>query len=201
MSVEEQDIRSIVFKYRSYTPIPFLIVMLVFARPTLPSLVVGFAITLLGECVRFWGVSIAGSETRTTGSVGGTFLITNGPFAYTRNPLYLGNMLLYLGVGIMSMALFPWLQIVALVWFYVQYSLIVSKEEEYLADRFGVEYAEYKAKVRRFLPVLAKYETNTTPPKRVNPKEGLSSERRTLQAVALVTLIIVVIYFFQQQSG
>ena len=201
MGSEENDIRKIIFKYRSYTPIPFVIVMVLYAQPTVTSLLIGFAIVLMGECVRFWGVSIAGSETRTTGSVGGTFLITTGPFAYTRNPLYLGNMMLYLGIWIMSMALFPWLQIVALLWFYVQYLLIVSKEEEYLTDRFGAEYAEYKTRVRRFLPRLVRYRAKTLPPKVVNPKEGLSSERRTLQAIAIVMIILVCMFIVQQHSG
>jgi protein-S-isoprenylcysteine O-methyltransferase Ste14 len=116
----QNDIRRLIFKYRSYTPIPFLLIMIVFAKPSIVSLTVGFVLVVLGEAVRFWGVSIAGSETRTTGAVGGTYLITNGPFAFVRNPLYVGNMMLYAGVGVMSMALFPWLLIAAVAWFYFQ---------------------------------------------------------------------------------
>jgi protein-S-isoprenylcysteine O-methyltransferase Ste14 len=192
-----RDFRTLVFTYRSYTPLPFLAVMVIFAQPTPLSLVVGFAIAFLGEMIRFWGVSIAGAETRTTGTVGGTYLITSGPFGYVRNPLYLGNMLLYAGVGVMSMALFPWLLIAALVWFYVQYVLIVSKEEEYLAVRFGGEYGEYRRNVRRFLPRLTPYRSAQPAPKSVNPTEGLTSERRTLQAIGLVTLVLVVIYLLR----
>ncbi len=175
--------------------------MILFARPTWESLLFGFVIVLMGEALRFWGVSIAGSETRTTGSVGGTFLITSGPFAYVRNPLYLGNMLLYLGVGVMSLALFPWLQIVALLWFYFQYSMIVAEEEGYLAARFGTDYAEYRNRVPRFIPRLAGFESQTPPPKSMNPREGLSSERRTLQAISIVTLIIVALYVIQHRPG
>ena len=109
-------IRVLLSKYRSYTPIPFLLVMIWFAQPTILSLVAGCAVVLTGELIRFWGVSIAGAETRTTGTVGGTFLITNGPFSYVRNPLYVGNMMLYAGVGIMSMALFPWMLLLAIAW-------------------------------------------------------------------------------------
>src|SRR5215831_1478475 len=96
------DIRQRLFQYRSYSPIPFLVVMIVFAHPTPLSLVTGGAMVLAGEFLRLWGVSIAGSETRTTGPVGGTFLITTGPFSYVRNPLYLGNMLMYIGAGVMA---------------------------------------------------------------------------------------------------
>ncbi len=185
---------------RSYTPLPFLLVMVIFAKPTIGTLVGGFAVVLLGEFIRFWGVSIAGSETRTTGRVGGTFLITNGPFAHVRNPLYLGNLLMYTGIGIMSMALFPWLLIAAIVWFYVQYYLIVTNEEEYLRDQFGGDYIEYCRNVRRFLPRLSPYRPLTPSPKNVNPAEGLASERRTLQAIVLVVSAIVIMYVVRLQG-
>jgi protein-S-isoprenylcysteine O-methyltransferase Ste14 len=196
----ENDVRRWIFQMRSYTPLPFLLVMVIFARPTVGSLVGGFAVVLLGELIRFWGVSIAGSETRTTGKVGGTFLITNGPFAHVRNPLYVGNILMYAGIGIMSMALFPWLLIAAVVWFYVQYYLIVTNEEEYLRGQFGSDYAEYCRNVRRFVPRLMPYRSSRPSPKNVNPAEGLASERRTLQAIVLVVSAIVVIYVVRLQG-
>ncbi len=198
MSSEQPDIRRLVFTYRSYTPIPFLLIMIWFAEPTPASMMFGFLLMISGESLRFWGVSIAGSETRTTGKVGGTYLITNGPFAYVRNPLYVGNMLLYAGVGVMSMALFPWLLIVAVVWFYIQYSLIVSQEEEYLGQRFGEEFEEYKRNVGRFIPKMKRYVSPSPPPKSVSANEGLASERRTLQAIGLVTLLIVGKYVYLQ---
>jgi hypothetical protein len=102
---------------------------------------------------------------------------------------------MYAGVGIMSMALVPWLLIGALLWFYVQYYLIVTKEEEYLLERFGAEYQEYCAQVRRFTPRVLPYRAPGSPPKTVNLSEGLSSEGRTMQAIGLVTLVLVVLYF------
>ncbi len=197
----DHSIRAWMFKYRSYTPIPFLLAMLAFARPSIASLCIGLAVVALGEAIRFWGVSIAGSETRTTGSVGGTYLITTGPFAYVRNPLYLGNMLLYAGVGIMSMALFPWLLIAALLWFVCQYTLIVLQEEEYLAGHFGPAYAEYRRNVHRFLPRLSPYRDASPAPKRVSVGEGLASERRTLQAIGLVILVLTALFVWQSVRG
>ena len=191
MPSEQPDIRRLIFTYRSYTPIPFILAMLWFAQPTLPSMVTGFLLVLCGEGIRFWGVSIAGSETRTTGKVGGTYLITNGPFAYVRNPLYVGNMLLYAGVGVMSMALMPWLLIIAMLWFYFQYHVIVVQEEEYLAERFGDEYQKYRRAVGRFVPKAGRYVSGNPPDKAVSIGEGLASERRTLQAIGIVTLLII----------
>ncbi len=201
MTQDTMDIRRLIFTYRSYTPLPFLAVMIWWAAPTVLSMVVGFAVVFIGETIRFLGVSFVGAETRTTGTVGGTYLVTNGPFAYVRNPLYVGNMLLYAGIGIMSMALFPWLLIIAIVWFYVQYYLIVTREEEYLAERFGDEFAEYVQQVRRFLPRLTPYAARHPAPKTLDPAEGLTSERRTLQAIALVTIVIVARYLYMQMAG
>jgi len=166
--------------------------MVIFAKPSVLSLIIGAVTVLAGEMIRLWGVSLAGSETRTTGTVGGTYLITNGPFAYVRNPLYVGNMLLYAGVGIMSNALFPWLLIGALAWFYVQYYLIVTEEEEYLTGRFGEDYRHYKEHVGRFLPRATAYRGLRPPEKKLDLVQGLVSERRTLQAIGIVAALIVV---------
>jgi protein-S-isoprenylcysteine O-methyltransferase Ste14 len=198
MENQRKDIRSYIFRYRSYTPIPFLIVMLIFAEPTVLSLVIGVITVLAGEAIRVWGVSFAGSETRTTGTVGGTFLITYGPFAHVRNPLYVGNMLLYAGVGIMSNALFPWLLIGALAWFYVQYYLIVTEEEEYLENRFGEDYRHYKRHVGRFFPRVTGYRGLRPPEKKLDLAQGLLSERRTLQAIGIVAGLIFVRYFMDR---
>ena len=189
------------FRYRSYTPIPFLVLIVIFSRPTAVSMLLGIVILAAGEAIRFWGVSIAGSETRTTGSVGGTYLITNGPFAYVRNPLYLGNMLLYAGVGVMSMALFPWLAIIAVACFYLQYYLIVTQEEQYPARTFGAEYETYRAYVRRFVPRMMPYVGPHAPPKQATFGEGLASERRTLQAIGLVVVFLVVRFIVSANAG
>src|SRR5437867_4482964 len=117
------DVRQNLFRYRSYAPIPFLLIMIWFARPTPLTFFIGGLLVVAGEFLRLWGVAIAGSETRTTGPVGGTFLITTGPFSYVRNPLYLGNMLMYAGAGVMANALMPWLPLIAAAWFAYQYSM------------------------------------------------------------------------------
>ncbi len=192
----KSDFRQKIFSYRSYTPIPFLIVMILFAKPTLLSLVIGFVIALLGELIRIWGVGYAGGETRTTGPVGGSKLVTNGPYAYVRNPLYIGNMLMYLGFGIMSMALFPYFQIFGLVYFFLQYYLIVTLEEEYLSRTFKDEYKLYFEHVRRFVPKLRRYKFASN--FKFDIKEALRSERRTLQAFSGVTAVNVLIFFLKK---
>ncbi len=185
------------FKLRSYTPIPFLIVMVIFANPNAISLIVGFTIAFLGELIRFLGVSWAGSETRTTAVAGGTYLIISGPFGYVRNPLYWGNILLYFGIGIMSWALVPYLQIIALIFFAVQYYFIVYEEEKYLKQVFGIEYDDYCKHVSNFFPRLTPYKNHTIKQPSYNPKAGLISEKRTLQAFIGISIVIVIIWIIK----
>lgn len=191
------DIRLKIFEMRSYTPIPFIVAMLVYAEPTVQTLSAGFAVALIGEMIRFWGVSIAGSETRTTGVVGATNLITDGPFGYVRNPLYVGNILMYVGCGIMSNALSPWLTLGALVWFVIQYQLIVSREEEHLRTAFGDEYDRYCINVPRFIPRFTPYAGEHSFHRGPDFGRGWKSETRTLQAFATIVLLILVRYFLR----
>jgi len=190
-----QKIAAKIFKYRSYTPIPFIIVMLLYQRANIWSLIAGFLIAAFGEFMRLWGVSWAGSETRTTGPVGGTYLIISGPFAHLRNPLYFGNLFLYVGIGIMSYALFPYLQIAALAFFIFQYYNIVKEEEGYLITAFGKEYQDYAASVPRFIPRVSAYKNEGVEQPPFNLQAGLKSERRTLQAFSFVTLTLIVLWF------
>jgi protein-S-isoprenylcysteine O-methyltransferase Ste14 len=192
------DFRQQLFRYRSYTPIPFLMAMAVLAHPAGATIIAGFPLVILGEFIRLWGVAIAGSETRTTGPVGGTFLITGGPFSYVRNPLYLGNMLMYLGAAVMSNALFPWLAFGTLLYFLFQYSLIVSLEEEYLIRAFGEQYTRYRREVARFLPRFTPYRAEDHEEPELDWKRGFISEKRTLQAIALLTALLVCIWWFRR---
>ncbi len=188
----KKDIRDLLFRYRSYTPLPLVALMLLFADPTAQSFLWGLPVTAAGELIRLWGVSIAGNETRVTGAVGASQLVTSGPFAYVRNPLYLGNIMLYLGMGIASFALFPWLQAGAALWFVFQYSAIVSLEEEFLREKFGERYRRYAAAVPRFLPGGRPYRDPGGFQPGLSWSRGLRSERRTLQAILLLTAALVV---------
>jgi protein-S-isoprenylcysteine O-methyltransferase Ste14 len=194
------DIATKIFKYRSYTPIPFVILMLIFEKATITSLLIGFVFAVSGELIRLWGVSWAGSETRTTGGVGGTYLVISGPFAHVRNPLYVGNILMYLGLGIMSMSLFPYLQIVAILFFITQYQFIVKEEEGFLIKKFGDDYQKYLQNVPRFFSRVTKYIDTSVPQPNYSLSAGLKSETRTLQAFGIVTLLIVVKWYLSSNN-
>ncbi len=187
-------IRESLFRYRSYTPFPFLLAMVLFARPAATTVVSGLALTLLGESLRFWGVAYAGSLTRVTGSVGAPEVVVAGPYSYCRNPLYIGNILMYTGVGVMANALAPWLVLVALVYFVVQYSMIVSLEEEFLENEFGEGYLEFKRNVPRFFPRLRPYRNPIQEHQKPDWIGALRSERRTFQAILLVIVLLLFIW-------
>lgn len=181
------DLRDRLFTFRSYTPIPFLILGLIVGHPTIASLLLGLAVALLGESFRFWGVGHASYETRVTGSVGAPRLVTSGPFGYVRNPLYIGNMLLYTGFGVMSAT--PWLVVLTLAWFIFQYHMIVSREEEFLASKFGDEYRQYRESVPRFLPRFTPYEQQQDV--KIDWHIAVRSERRTFQAIVIATALMI----------
>jgi protein-S-isoprenylcysteine O-methyltransferase Ste14 len=192
-----KEFREKIFSLRGYTPLPFLLVMLIFAEPTAFTMSVGFLMTAAGESLRFWGVGYAGSLTRVTGQVGAPEVVMAGPFAYVRNPLYLGNMLIYVGIGIMANAFFPWLVIIAAAWFAFQYYQIVMLEEDFLKKEFSSKYYVYAYNVPRFLPRLSPFIHPDQSNQHLDCKSALHSEQRTLQALALVLLTLVVLLYLR----
>jgi protein-S-isoprenylcysteine O-methyltransferase Ste14 len=171
--------------------------MVAFARPVAWTMILGGLLAVLGELLRFWGVAYAGSLTRATGSVGAPEVIIAGPYAYLRNPLYVGNIIMYTGIGTMSYALFPWLVVVAFLYFVFQYGEIVALEEEFLEKKFGDTYNDFRKNVPAFLPRLQPYRRDAQQHQRPDWKGALRSERRTLQAFGLVIVVLVLLYLFR----
>ncbi|MCW8849138.1 MAG: isoprenylcysteine carboxylmethyltransferase family protein [Melioribacteraceae bacterium] len=189
-----KSLAKFLFKYRSYTPLPFVLVMFVFYDGNIQSWAVGSIICLFGELLRIWGVAYAGSLTRTTTSVKAKSLITGGPFAHVRNPLYIGNILIYLGFGIITFALFPYLQIVALAWFVFQYTLIIKLEEGFLEIKFGDQYSEYKKNVPRIFPKLFVFNHENEMNVKPNYLKALKSETSTLRALISIPILLFIIH-------
>ncbi len=185
------------FKNRSYTPLPFVFLIILFADPTLLSIISGIILVITGEVIRLWAVSYAGSETRTTGSVGGSQLVTQGPYSITRNPLYVGNVIIYIGVGIMSNAIFPYLQILGFIYFLFQYYAIIISEEDYLRQTFTDKFIIYEKTVGRLFPKFKKVPEEINSNIKPSLTDGLNSEKRTFNSIVIITLIILIIYYFK----
>jgi protein-S-isoprenylcysteine O-methyltransferase Ste14 len=75
--------------------------------------------------------------------------VRTGPFRYSRNPIYLAFSLLHLGIAIWLNSL--WLLATLVVAVALMDFVVIRKEERYLERRFGAEYLDYKASVRRWL--------------------------------------------------
>lgn len=161
------------------------------ANPSWVSFFGGVLLVLLGESIRFWGVAYAGPATRTTKKVTCARLVTEGPYAYVRNPLYIGNFLIGLGFMIMAWALMPWMLLVFVVLFLLQYSAIVHLEEEFLSQKFGKTYRTFQNHVPRWIPRLSPYRGNKRNSIRPDFKIALRSERNTLQTIMIVVLCIL----------
>jgi protein-S-isoprenylcysteine O-methyltransferase Ste14 len=113
-----------------------------FARPSRSSLLASLVPLLLGEGLRVWAAGYIGRAGRSA-RVGARELLVSGPYRFSRNPLYLGNLLL---VGAVLSALNPmwWLSCLIVVLFLLEYRLIIQAEEHELSQRFGSDYEAYR---------------------------------------------------------
>lgn len=118
----------------------FAIFYLLLARPTWQSLLAGAAICIPGLALR----ALASGHVQKN-----TCLTTTGPYAYTRNPLYLGSLVLAGGFAVAARSVWIALALVAL--FLAVYLPVVRAEEDYLRQRFP-EFTEYERRVPRFVP-------------------------------------------------
>lgn len=173
------------FRNRSWLPVPFVAVLLLApGHSTLAGSLIGIGLLALGEGWRLWAVAAAGTVTRRRSRRVQT-LISHGPFALHRNPLYAGNFVIWLGVVTGSGAL--WFLPVAAVLFALEYYFIIRYEEGVLESFFGAEYLAYKARTPRWLirgaasPVRGELHWG----------EAWKSERSTfLQYAALVAVFV-----------
>jgi protein-S-isoprenylcysteine O-methyltransferase Ste14 len=169
----------VLFRNRSWIPVPFLAVpLLAPGRMTLANWVVGALLVAAGEAVRLAGVAAAGTVTRRR-SREVQRLVTYGVFAWVRNPLYVGNFLIWMGFTVVS-GVYWFLPIAALL-FALEYTLIVRYEEGVLESIFGASYLAYKGRTPRWLPRPPRGGSESGPH---NWREALRSETSTFLAYA-----------------
>lgn len=138
------------FRQRGWLPLLVLGVPLAWpARASAGAWAAGLLLLAAGEAVRLCGVAVAGAGTRRYTREVPT-LMTHGVFAAVRNPLYVGNLLGWLGFGLMSGAL--WFLPLAILLFALEYGLIVRWEEGVLESHFGAPYLAYRRRVPRWIP-------------------------------------------------
>ena len=183
------DLRYFLFSNRSFTPIPLVLVILYLSSFSYPYFIIGIGLIVVGESIRIYSVRFAGGATRTR-EVGAPSLCTSGPYSRCRNPLYLGNMIIYCGVVLMAGGQFLWpLLFIVFVFFTLQYSMIISLEEETLVKLFGNEYQLYRESVPKLFPRISPWLGND---KRVplTMIQTLKTEKRTLQNIIIIIILI-----------
>lgn len=148
----------------------------------------GLPTVLAGELIRMWGVHHIGSVSRTRTERLGP-LIDHGPFAMVRNPLYIGNILLWLGFSVS--ARLPWLAPIVFILLALEYHAIVRWEERLLESRMGNSYREYLLRVPRWLPNLAGRSTSGEDAA-FSWTQTLYSERGTFIAILAGYLLLAV---------
>jgi protein-S-isoprenylcysteine O-methyltransferase Ste14 len=142
------------FRFRSFTPLPLILLTFLFFRPLSPApawTFIGVAVAILGEGLRLASVGFAGSGTSGRESfLKADSLNTTGLYSLARNPLYWGNMLIF--AGLLVAFANPWALALFVIFLFLQYHFIVLAEESYLREQHDRAYQEYCGRVRRWLP-------------------------------------------------
>jgi protein-S-isoprenylcysteine O-methyltransferase Ste14 len=115
--------------------------VLALARPTPASLLAGLPLAVLGEATRVWASGHIEKTRR---------LATGGPYAHSRNPLYVGSLLIALGVALACAS--PWVVLAVAAYFLAFYPSVMREESAFLSGRFPDEYAAWSAAVPTFWP-------------------------------------------------
>lgn len=151
-----KNLTDIGFRYRALFPIPIALVILILANPTVNSLIFGSIFIIAGAILRATCLGYLGVKSRDeVPNIAN--LITAGPYRFTRNPVYIANILIALGFTIFAFGGYNIIVkiltsvIVVLVYFSFYNFFVIPAEEEFLTQKFGQEYIDYKNMVPRWL--------------------------------------------------
>lgn len=195
------------FKYRNWLFIIFYALLFV---PHVPQLfttknfgenyylypiITGLIITISGQAIRGATIGLAyiirGGKNK---KVYAEDLVTTGIFAHCRNPLYVGNILMLAGVGILSNSL---LYVVIIIPFFLfVYQAIVLAEENFLRNKFDAQFNSYCARVNRWIPYL-KGIRSTFSSMHFNWKRYISKEHTTT-FIWLCGIILLLLFYYPQ---
>ncbi len=144
------------FRYRGAIVGFVAVLNLSAAAPLLWSLKLGFAIAVLGEGLRIWAIGYSGQCTREAFPTA-KHLVTSGPYQYCRNPLYLGNVLNFLGIFVACSGGWSWPVKLLMLCFNTLvfgglYGSLIKLEERFLTGYFGDSYRDYQRSVACFWP-------------------------------------------------
>lgn len=190
MNLLIERIRNIVFHLRGAIPIPLLIAAMIFTKTNKSIFVIGIVIVLLGISIRFWAAGYI-KHHRVDRKANTPTLVTGGPYAYVRNPLYLANSLVALGFCIMS-GWWPSYIIAAILIILTYEIFIIPSEESFLQRKFGNDYQQYCAEVPRFFPKIRP---------RLPAKGTFSWKAAILTELHTILLLAIPAAYFAMRAG
>lgn len=183
------------FKYRTPSPVPLALILVFVRKGAIEApwvFVVGPLLVGIGEGLRLWAVRHIGAISRTRTTRYGP-LITAGPYAMVRNPLYVGNWFLWTGFAVWSGLL--WMVPVAWIVFALQYRAIAKWEGAFIRGIYGTAYDDYARDVSAWIPRWPP--RASAGPAQLHPwRDVLFSERGTLLAVALMSVLLILKHTF-----
>jgi protein-S-isoprenylcysteine O-methyltransferase Ste14 len=183
------------FRYRSSLPVPLALILVLVRKGETAAhwvLVAGPLLVLIGEALRLWAVRHIGTISRTRTTRYGP-LISDGPYAIVRNPLYVGNWFLWTGFAVWSGLL--WMLPVAWLLFVLQYRAIAKWEGSFLRGIYQEAYDDYARHVSAWVPRWPPQPPR--PSRQLHPwSEVLFSERGTLLAAALMAVLLIARHAF-----
>jgi protein-S-isoprenylcysteine O-methyltransferase Ste14 len=163
------------------------VALAVWGKPSAFSIAFGLPLAFTGEMLRCWAVGYSGVTTRSD-RVTAPVLVTAGPYAYARNPLYIGNFITAAGFALAFTGGDSPLKRLALVslglgTMAAVYATIIPHEEAYLRTMFGASYDDYTARVPAVIPRL-----EPSHPQRgtYDPSVIVSAETRTFATFGLM---------------
>jgi len=119
-----------------------------------PQIIVGLGliIQIFGIVLGIWGILIMRvSDFNIQPEVKSSSLITTGPYKWIRNPMYVAVILFYLPIVIKH---FKWINSLVFMALLITLLLKIKSEEEFLLERFGKDYSDYKKETKRFIPFI-----------------------------------------------
>jgi len=135
----------------------FAAVYLIAAEPRPQILLIGGGVAMIGLFVRAYAAGVIEKNAR---------LAVSGPYAHTRNPLYLGSGIAALGLSIAAGSW--WLVVLAATFFVAVYLPVIRREQIRMEELFGLKYKEYSAAVPLLLPRFTAWRSSPTIPTTIN---------------------------------
>ena len=165
------------------------IIFLLFMHPSIRSLMIGGFFTLAGALLRIWAAGHIEKRVR---------LAWSGPYAYTRNPLYVGSFLMAFGVILAGQGY--WLLPFFALFFVGVYLPVMRAEEQDLEQAYGADFLEYARSTPLFFPKItrpAEKLKNTGSPVRFSwARVRKNREHRNLASLLAVEGILILRLFF-----